>query len=1057
MDTPRAITIERFRSQKNRSLLAYMAHHRRLHSRELLLDLLWPEADPRDGRNGLRVALSNLRTILEPSGIPKGTVIEANRQQAGLVGRAFVTDVEEFEKLVQLAGAAAGPEEKLDALSRAATLYTGPFLAGFYENWITAEASRLEDAYYLVLKQLVAGLHAAGDLPGAREWTLRGAAIDPLRESLQQDLLRFCAPGEEAKTLKRYEVWRTQMRKAGEEPLALTQLLADELKSRSAPAGANLAKTAQPPRSRESGHGENPPESDPPRGAMVAASYPVDSRSRAGVVRPPLLPPTWTNFFGRQTEIKDLVAMLDNAAIRIVTLTGPGGCGKTRLAMEVASNPGPVSPGRPLQLAAFVSLAEVRSANMVLPALLDAMGEPAGSPDSGTIAEVLQERYAGARCLIVFDNFEHLREDALPLLHDLLSRVPHLVCLLTSRHRLNFPGERDFRLDTLPVPANNSPDLAESASFPSVRLFMDRARLARPDLPMTRVNVESAARLCARLDGLPLAIELAAARVALFSPAQILAELEGGAGHNSGTHPNAHLDWQSSDSTAPTRHQSLRAAITWSVRQLAPAVAQFWSKLWVFRDGWTFEDATAICEEENAGTMMLALRDASLLSLDTHDFSGGAPRGHMLEALREFAGERLTPADQEDLSQRHAWRYLQLAETAMPHINGPEGSDWLDRVEAESQNLRRALEWFLSHDTRAALRLVATLWWVWEMKGRAHEGRSWLSQAISKAQPIADAMEGNMALATGDERELLLLLARSLNGAGKLANLEADFQASDRHLSQALALFHGLGDVAGEADTLYSMGFMKLRSGDMAAARELCTRSVVLHRDIGDQRTLSDALYNLSMVDLFEGDFAAVRATHAERLALHLNAGYKRGMAVSLEGMGMAALFEGDAAAAAAYFGESLSIFQKSGELTSVARVLWGLGHVARGNGDGAAARTYFERALKLARDTRYSWAMPYLLEALAMVSLEEGDFPTAVKLLAGAQSLRESHREPLPAPIFQAEFNRATELLEQQLGSGVYQAHWIVGRSLSTGEAIALAMRENLDADEARNLPDRH
>ena len=594
-----------------------------------------------------------------------------------------------------------------------------------------------------------------------------------------------------------------------------------------------------------------------------------------------------------------------------------------------------------------------------------------------------------------------------------------------------------------------------------------------------------------------MAIEVAAARVALFSLAQMADELERAApqlappianvnatqngdiaaaansvagvadvgadakitGHTTlfgadasfgdaasfgATDDAAPLDWANPDADVAARHRSLRAALDWSYAQLPAAMAQFWAQLSVFSGGFSVEAAASICRDSGAETgeahsiptMLLSLRDSSLLALNA---SGEAPRGEWIEVLRAYAAERLTPAQQRDLRARHAAYFLRWVETQTPLLDGPSTARARARLEIEAPNLREAFEWLLREDIEGALRGCAALWLYWEHTGRLAESRSTLERALhAAARAFPEPADADAPLDDALKGRLNLR-ANCYEGAGKLAYFSADHERAQNALNAALSLYRRVGNEVGAANCLYSLGFGALKSGDLENARQLCEQSLTIHRRRRDTAALGDALYNLSLVALMAGDYAAVRELSNERLALHRAAGNRRDVAISLENLGLAALFSGETEAAAAYFEEALLAFEALGEGPSVARALWGLGQVERARGRGDAARARFGRALHLARTTENLWAFPYLMESFGALAGDDGDDARGARLLAGAATWRANQGEPLPSPPMQAAFQTECQRLRARLGEAAFEAQWTLGGAMSLNELLDL------------------
>jgi tetratricopeptide (TPR) repeat protein len=423
----------------------------------------------------------------------------------------------------------------------------------------------------------------------------------------------------------------------------------------------------------------------------------------------------------------------------------------------------------------------------------------------------------------------------------------------------------------------------------------------------------------------------------------------------------------------------------------------------------------------------------------------------MLESLRQYAGESLSPEERAGLEARHAKCYLALAEGARPHLSGSEAHKWAARLNLERDNLRAAIEWYLRHDPEGALRFAAALWWYWELKGHTGEGRRWLERAILTAEQAFPDLE--VSFNENPEnirtRTLLQLKAEVLNGAGKLTSLQSRLDTALQYLEEALRIFRLLGDEAGEADTLYSLGYIHAKTGDLEVGLELCECSVALNRARGDEAAVADSLYNLSLVELFQGQFAKVRQYSQERLETHVRGNSPRGMATSLELLGMAALLEGDGESAGTYFSQALRIFESLQEWPSVARTQWGLGNVLRGAGRFEEAVRVFVPAMQISVETHNTWAIPYMLESFGYLAADQAEIPRGVLLLAASAAFRERHQEPLPPGFFSQIFAGYVEAARAALGETKFQAQWNAGLTISDRDAIEFALGTPGDAEE--------
>ncbi len=761
--------VSRFRSEAIGALLAYLALHAgRAHPRLSLVELHWPDADLDKGRNNLRVALTHLRQRLEPPGIPMGAIITANRRTVRLNPAAVRTDAAEFEAALASAARAGSAPEREERLAAAAAGYAGELLPGNGTAWVLPERQRLLEAYVGAVTELARQREQVGDLTGAVKWARRAVTAEPLEEEAQHDLIRLLVAG------KRWDAARAQFadlrerleREAGVEPAARTRALVAGLEGRGSPERSPRSRPAVPP--------VTPDGRPDPRPA-------VETRAR--------LPLQFTRFFGREAEVAWLGEALERqepSVPRLVTLTGPGGTGKTRVAVEVAERLRPAFA----EAVWFVPLADLSDPRLIFERLVDALGHR----HSPTVEPLEQVVAALARqpALLVLDNFEHLIAAAPPeateapagaadgpaMVQTLRERVPSLTLLVTSRQRLHLPGEREFVLAPLSVPAAEEAPAA-LVRWDSVRLFLDRAQAVRPEFQVTAGNAAAIAGLCRRLEGIPLALELAAARVSVLTPQEMLVRLKEREG----------ALWAmlvSRQRPVTARHQSLSAAIEWSYRLLSPELQQLFRRLSVFRGGCTVEAAVAICETPAALDALQRLRECSLLQVETRD---EGTRFTMLETLREFGARALVAEAADPLGRRHAAYYLGLAEAAEPEWRGPRHRFWLHRLAREHGNLRAALDWALAVEpAETGLRLVGSLAQFWGLHGHLGEASRMLQKALAGSS------------------EATSWRARALLGAGRIAVAWGDMPTAARRLREALTLFQTLGETPDVAEALLYLG-----------------------------------------------------------------------------------------------------------------------------------------------------------------------------------------------------------------------------------------------------------
>ena len=594
----------------------------------------------------------------------------------------------------------------------------------------------------------------------------------------------------------------------------------------------------------------------------------------------PGFPLQFTRFFGREAEIAALLGRLAGGE-RLVTLTGPGGSGKSRLATEAARRFGPGCPG-PL---CFVPLADLGDAGLIPEAVARALNLPPPPATGTALEQVVSHLAALPPALLVLDNFEHLVERGAPLLFSLLSRLPALTCLVTSRRRLALPGERELPVPPLPLPdADGTPEAV--ARTDSARLFADRAQAARPDFQITPGNAAAVAALCRTLEGIPLALELAAARTPALTPAQMNARLA-----------QRFEVLTSRRGEKNGRHRSLWAALSWSYDLLGPELQRFFVRLSVFRGGGTPEAAQAVCAEPQALEYLTQLRERSLIALeDSARDTAAEMRFRLLESLREFGDEQMEVETQAALARRHADWYTALAQDAYRHSLGPDQARWFHRLEADHDNLRRALRFRLAsdssveEDTEGALTLCASLWRFWAVRGHYAEGRDWMEQALARPGGSARAR------------------AEAANGAGNLASEQADYPAAAAWYEENLALMRTADDRAMIATALCNLGRIAMHREDYARAEMLQTEALALRRLDGGKNGIAYTLECLAIVAQHQRRHARARVLHEESLALCEETGNEGGRLWALSNLAALCMEEDGEADAARLYGEALAL-----------------------------------------------------------------------------------------------------------------------------------------------------
>ncbi len=623
--------------------------------------------------------------------------------------------------------------------------------------------------------------------------------------------------------------------------------------------------------------------------------------------RPNNLPTQLTSFVGREHELAEVVRLMETA--RLVTLTGPGGTGKTRLSLQVAAE----TAADQVDGATFVALAPIADPDLVTSAIATTLGLPdaGGRPLRDRLVDHLRDR----QHLLVLDNFEQVAVAA-PLLGDLLREAPRLRILVSSRIALRISGEQEYPVPPLELPGTNEETGAGPADAiagnEAVRLFVERARSVRPDFALDDSNAGAVAEIVSRLDGLPLAIELAAARSRLLSPGAMLPRLE----HRLDLLAGGMRD-------LPERQQTLRGAIAWSHDLLEPPARRLFARFSVFVGGAELSEAEAVCGPAGeVGQDVLdgleALVDHSLIRQVERV---GEPRFFMLGTIRDFAAEQLAASgDQEALRRRHALAYLGLAERAAPSLTGSDQRTWLDRLARDHDNLRAAHGWALEKDDAAVgLRLIAALWRFWQIRGYLFEGRSRADAAIG--MPGArDAGEAYVA---------------ALEAAGGLCYWLAEFSCAQSRYEEVLAARRSGGDRRAIAEALYNLGFTELFfRADVERAQALGEEALALFRETGDERGVGRALWALANVASYQDNPAAARRYCEEAIPILRRLDESFMLAWSLYTLGQVETNEGNLEASRVRLLEALDLFAAADDMSGFALVLDGLAIAAERGGD---------------------------------------------------------------------------------------------------------------------------
>ena len=1007
-------THTRFRTHKAGLLLAYLALNlHRTQARERLLDTFWGDMEPQMARDNLSTTLSQLRRQLETTGIPTGSILVADRQQVRLNADAVSVDAGDFDRLTRQAKVVEDAPAKTALLQEAANLYRGELLPGCYEEWATREQTRFQSAYLECLRHLTRNLETAGHWPEALEYAQKATAADPYAEEFYQAQMRLLVRLKRpAVALQTYEELALLFeRDLGAQPAAGTRQMAEMIRSDPRAAALIRAEAAKPSVS-------SPAVSVPaaPTSGVSASLLPTD-REAAPHPTPaptiPLLPLQLTRFFGREQEREQIAALLQTPDVRLISLLGPGGAGKTRLSVEVAAHVMALPDSRFATRVWFVSLADVPDAGLIPAALVNALRLPpdARADPLDRIVDHLNGASNGtpgcAPCLLVLDNLEHLLRDtpeagkndnaaqsgAPALFSRLLQRAPGLVCLATSRQPLRIGGEIEFPLPALPVPQ-------------SMRLYVDRARAARPDFALTPHNAPFVDALCRRLEGMPLAIEMAAAWVKTIPPHKMLERLE------------RQLDLLvSRRRDLPPRHQSLRATIEWSYNLLLPELRDAFARLGVFRGGWALEAAEALCGPE-ALHALLALQEQSLIvSVEEEE---GESRYRMLEPLREFALEKLTESDcRHEALCSHTAYFLEQAEQARLQFDGLEHTQIVAWFRAEYDNLYAALTWLRTEapdtGTEQEIPLALALHRFLTLAGRYQETTEILRDTFERTERVG----------------VTPMRAELATGLGSLYWMRGEYAASQQWHRTALTLLETLGDRKKMGSALNGLANTTYYQGKFAEALGYYEQALALARENNDPRMLAVALNNLGLAAGYSKEDVRAQNYLEESLALRRRIGDPRLIMAAQHNLAELYADQGRYEQAETLLAEVLTEARANGDKRQLSYTLHTLANMRTTQERYAEAAQALQESFTIRRKIGEQWGVAVTLESFGAIAFAQGSRERAVRLYSASQKVLDQIGGSY-APHVEEKVRQRIQELRDTLGSAKFQQCWEEGRHLT-------------------------
>lgn len=902
-------TTQRLQTRKTGLLLAYLVcFPDRSHLRSHLATLLWPDADPSAARASLRTSLNSLRDSFHAWCAPAEALV-ATPQAIRLRSDLLTSDVSAFREAIRRAGSGTR-HERTQALKAAVALYRGPLLPEIAEEWVERERALLAAQCREALGRLTAWSREDNALSAALDYARQGVTLDPEDPDAHLRVMQILFESEQfEQVVREYAGLARRLKKSDLPPPPEAR----ELRRRAVAAAKERAKGVGLTARRES--------------ALLPGNV------HAGL----------NLFWGREGELKPLRSMLERPLPRLITLTGFGGSGKTRLAREAALRSNDLFEGRIY----WTDMAEIDSADRIIAHVARSILN--GSTRATDPLAHLQRALGERRLLLVLDNFELLAEVAATSMTTLLRGLPGLKVLVASRQRLQMQGEQVFPVSPLPVPGDDR-RMEIVGACDSVRLFLDRAQAIRPTFALTEENASAVAALCRALEGIPLALEIAAAWNDVLSPATMLQGIE--RRFDMLIHPLPDV---------PARHASLWNAIEWSYRQLTPPLQRLFTALSLFRGGWTREAMEAVCPEEGTAAALRQLQERSLVTMREVE---GEPRFYFLDTLREFAARQLTGNARDLLRRRHAAYFLRFTLAVQNHLRSSLLPQWLERLAQEHDNLLLALEtWEVVDRYDQLLRMAAGLRYYWVARDQGPIGFAILQKGLEtySAQDVIRADALRAAIICEDMRntvrcrawaleslritEALDDKARTADGLTMLARVQdpADLGLIER----ALSLYREAGDFHGEANCLHMIGGIHFLNYDLDSAEPVLEAAARLRLSLGDKRGLIFTLQYLGNIYLHRAEYTPAERAYRDGLALaqELKNRFAEGLAFTM--LGYVDYFRGSYTDARRLVEQGLSILQEAYVPTYETTTFSLLAQIAYAEADYPAAHAAIREAVR--------------------------------------------------------------------------------------------------------------
>ena len=986
------------------ALLAYLAMHRGKQPREFLSGLFWPDYEQAKAFSNLR------RTIWEiHQAIGEGWLV-ADRESVELNQRAKIDlDAASFQDLLSQSRQKKDSASRVPLLVESTKLYRNHFLTGFslkdafpFNEWAYTESEQFRGLLASTLTTLSEDYCMLGQADKAIPYARRLISLDPLNEISHRQLMQvYLKAGQHNAALKQYQTCERILRK--------------ELNLDPQPETRAIYKKIR-------------------KGEI----QPVHVEKHIESITPKHnLPSQLSTFIGREKEQEEIVNFLKKN--RLVTLAGVGGIGKTRISLQVGQRVLNDYPDG-VWFIALDSLSDPALAPQTVASVFDIREAP-DRPVIEILMNVLREKTT----LLILDNCEHLLDSCAQLITTLLTNCPNLKSLATSREILNMKGEATYYLPSLSLPEGNSLLAEKLTEYESVQLFIERAALALSSFRLMKKNAQGVTDLCRELDGIPLAIELAAARVNVLTVEEILKQL----------HDYFSLLASEGRTNLP-RHQTLQASMDWSWGLLSEAEQIFMRQLSVFAGGWTLESAQAVCTGDSLN-LTSALVKKSLIVVD--QATGPQTRYRFHEIVRHYSREKLLEAGGSEIIQdRHLAYFVKMTEEAEPELYRSNQVFWLNKLDDELNNLRRALEWALATNLKLGLQLIINSGVFWEVRGDIQEIQQWLAQLLehyNEADSLrarALAVYGNR-LATGAKLAKAQIIANqslelsraisdkhaeafTLWGLGAVTALRGNLRQGIPIVEQSLALYRSLGDKLGQGN---ATGWLGLNTNDLERSKLFLFESLRLHRELGNLSGMAFCLNRLILNAIWGGNFTSPVQWLEDAIIIHRQLGRRRGEVDILGYYGMLSYWQGDYQHACSYFEESIELGKKIG----IAELDWqhvNMGYAKLRQGDVTEAKELFEFCVQQFQKANNTIGLVYAIEGLASLHLNQQQAEQATRIFAWTDVIRENIGYHRP-PVERASVERDLAVIQSQLDIADFAKLSAEGRAMTLEQAISLAL----------------